>query len=101
MYSFSSYKDQCYNLGSPSPSPSCSPLNYLPAVSDEFKFSPVKGSPKTPIEQNNLKRKLDFDTESVSPSKKRRMLTKEEMEILLKNNNMHMEKALDKIEKKS
>ena len=95
MNSFASYKDQCYNPGSPSPNPISSPLNYLPATYSDFSFSPPKQTASTSEgARKNLKRKFDFDGSPESPSKKQKMVTKEEMVELLKANNVQMETAL-------
>ena len=98
MYSFSNYKDQCYNFGSPNPSPSCPPLRNLSTVSD-FDFSPIEGS----IEHNTAqksKRKRDFENFPQSPTKKQKMMTKEEMSDLLQENNKYVQGLLDKMDGK-
>ena len=63
MYSLASYKEQCYNFGSPNLAPTESPLNSLPkaGASEQFEFSPLKTSPiKTKIASRDrkCKRKL-------------------------------------------
>ena len=101
MYSFANYKDQCYNIGSPSPSPNNSPLKYLPTTSEEFDFSPVKEPYNAPEKNKSTqKRKYSCDSDCDSPQKRQRMLTKEEMQELLQNNNAQMQEALNKIDKK-
>ena len=43
MFTLKSYKDQVYNIGSPTPSPNSSPLESLPKIPDnEFVISPSK-----------------------------------------------------------
>ena len=56
MYSLQSYKDQCYNIGSPSPTPPKPPLTKLPKKLElQFDFSPTK--PKIVDEPTDSKSK--------------------------------------------
>ena len=80
MYSLNSYKEQVYNLGSPQPSPSRSPLKSLPKTdqSEDFEFSsPAIIAPTTP--SRNLKRKCVVSKQSNSP-KKPKMMTPQQIQ---------------------
>ena len=80
MYSLNSYKEQVYNLGSPQPSPSRSPLKSPPKTeqSEDFEFSsPAIIAPTTP--SRNLKRKCVVSKQSNSP-KKPKMMTPQQIQ---------------------
>ena len=71
--SLAKYKLQVYNPGSPFPSPTVGPLQSF-----------VK-NPDNPLKITfSSKRKCDFDSPPKSPSKKSRMLTKEDIRAMLK-----------------
>ena len=93
MYSLKSYTEQCYNIGSPKPSPRRSPFLELPANKDtsEFDFSPVdpETDPKvSPIKLSVTTRKppkrkfektiADPSFESENSPKRAKMLTKQD-----------------------
>ena len=84
MYSLKSYSEQCYNIGSPLPSPARSPFKELPPNKEsDFDFSP----PKT----KNIKaakRKLDSDSDFKMPNleaspKKVRTMDKDERQEMM------------------
>ena len=92
MNSLQSYKDQCYNIGSPSPTPSKPPLTRLPKkLESEFDFSPLKSPPKTtkirtktdrskiPTVSSSKKRKPETQGPPNKSPKKSKMCSKEEM----------------------
>ena len=97
MYSLSSYKEQVYNLGSPLPSPTRSPLKSLPKAdkTEDFVFlSPsVTKAPNTP--SRNLKRKCVTSKVSESP-KKPKIMTPQQMEDLL----VGLQSTLSKLDEK-
>ena len=84
MYSLNNYKEQCYNPGSPQPSPSQPPLRSLPkqtpALLDDFEFSILPSKIpkiKPPARKPTTKRKLDNTEPSEpnpSPPKKSNMM---------------------------
>ena len=74
MYSLNSYKEQVYNLGSPQPNPSQSPLESLPKVSQEFKFSDSKVTTRP-----KRKTTLSHISEPKSPAKKSKMMSIKEV----------------------
>ena len=94
MYSLKKYSEQCYNIGSPQPSPTRSPFQDLPPNKDlEFKFSPSsteKLSPlKIKVSRIPRKRKLassvldtSADNTEVSPKKARIMDKKVKEEFM-------------------
>ena len=92
MYSLKSYSEQCYNIGSPRPSPARDPFQELPASkgSDfEFSPSPKKAPPKLAVKiKKPTKRKLDISTDSiadeseVSPKKAKIMNKKDKEEFM-------------------
>ena len=68
MNSFKNYKDQVYNIGSPSPTPSVKPLETLPNTSQaDFDFS---GSP--PLKPKSTRSKIPKASSDISTSKKRK-----------------------------
>ena len=108
MYSLASYKEQCYNLGSPNITAVKSPLKNLPkaGVSEKFEFSPLKTSPiKTKIESRDrkCKRKLipSAETNEIatinSPTKKPKM---EDIKEMLEKSNKQMMEFMKSIDKK-
>ena len=109
MFTLQSYKEQVYNIGCPSQTPSKPPLKTLPQKLDrEFCFSPVKGTPesfkpkvvksKIPIKptRKQPKRKIDIaeESSSESPVKKLRMISKEEFDEAKKENQTNIDKVL-------
>ena len=82
MYSLNSYKEQVYNLGSPQPNPSRSPLKSLPKNDniDSFEFpSPAIKAPQTP--SRNLKRKCVTSQLTDSPKKLKTMTPQQMKEM--------------------
>ena len=62
MFTLKSYKDQVYNIGSPSPNPNSSPLKSLPKLPEkDFVISPSKVTlrPKRNKESKCLSRNQD------------------------------------------
>ena len=93
MYSLKSYTEQCYNIGSPKPSPSRHPFQELPASKDtsQFDFSPISEQTVSPIKISvtTRKRKLEHSTsdpepESFSSPKKARKMNKKDKEEFMK-----------------
>ena len=95
MYSLNNYKEQCYNLGSPQPSPSRPPLQTLPKatnqsdLTDSFVFpkitSKIPTKEKINTRERKSKRKVE-ETEFVppmSPPKKQKMMKEEELRTFL------------------
>ena len=86
MFSFKSYTEQCYNIGSPKPSPNRSPFKEFPIEKNpelDFQFSPL---PTT--SRKCVKRKLEgagvdsqFDIEK-SPKKPRVMDEKDKQDFM-------------------
>ena len=67
MYSLKSYSEQCYNIGSPLPSPARSPFEELPPNKEsEFEFSPICLNKVSPVKAQSkpVKRKLDTSSDS-------------------------------------
>ena len=110
MNSLDNYKDQVYNIGSPSPNPSKSPLKNLPkTVEKEFDFSeevvpntstvkPKRKNSKTKLPKvpgsSAAKRKLDReDNLGDSPPKRVKMMTPEMFEDYLKKVDEKNEKS--------
>ena len=100
MYSLKKYSEQCYNIGSPQPSPARSPFQELPPNKDlEFDFSPSPTKKLSPIKiratRKTSKRKLEssldtsVDDSEVSPKKARIMdkKTKDEFKAFLAEQN--------------
>jgi hypothetical protein len=94
MNSLESYKNQCYNVGSPSPNPIKSPLVKFPRKLDldsEFEFpAPLKPNPKTvksktkvcskiPTLPTPRKRRAASQESSTSSPKKPRIMNHDEM----------------------
>ena len=88
MNSLTSYKNQVYNIGSPSPSPSSSSLENLPKVVEkDFDFSENtdnKSKTKKQTKKNSrlprasaTKRKLELQDNPDSPPKKLKMISEE------------------------
>ena len=72
MNSLKNYKDQVYNIGSPSPTPSIKPLENLPNSSQaDFDFS---GSP--PLKTKPTRSKIPKVSSDISTSKKRKHSSK-------------------------
>ena len=111
MFTLQSYKDQCYNVGSPSPTAlSVSPAIASPSVSSEFTFPPKKRrnrEPKTKTLNSGLfitpskpqKRKTtDKDLEpSENSSKKAKMISKEEFDRAMTEERQQNQSNMDKI----
>ena len=100
MYSLNSYKEQVYNLGSPQPSPSRSPLKSLPKTdqsqSEDFEFSsPAIITPTTP--SRNLKRKCVVSKQSNSP-KKPKMMTPQQIQDMVSGLQSTISKLSEKFE---
>ena len=98
MYSLNSYKEQVYNLGSPQPNPSRSPLKSLPksAEVEDFVFSsPSIQTPVTP--SRNPKRKCVTSKLSDSP-KKAKMMTPKEIQEMFSGLQATMSKLTEKME---
>ena len=56
MYSLQNYKDQCYNIGSPSPTPAKSPVKRLPKTIDtQFAFTPIKSQVRLTLLQQKFR----------------------------------------------
>ena len=94
MNSLEAYKDQCYNIGSPTPNPRKTPLSNLPrSLDSDFEFASVKSpssskkrlgtceKSKIPLVASTRKRKsMSQDcTKSDSPVKKPRMMSSDEV----------------------
>ena len=91
MNSLKSYKDQCYNIGSPSPTPEKSPLKIFPKNLDlEFEFPKSKPpchsktkpvTSKIPLVKspNLRKRKIVGQDSQVQSAKKPKMMSAEEV----------------------
>ena len=95
MYSLNSYKEQVYNLGSPQPSPSRSPLKSLPKAKNDiienFVFpSPAIKAPQTP----SRKRKGVTSQLSDSP-KKLKTMTPQQMQEMFSGLQSSMLKLVD------
>ena len=97
MFSFNNYKEQCYNPGSPSPSPLRPPLQTFPQVNQSdslistFEFSP-NSEPITPIKvrinTRQAKRKGKEQLEDVllkTPTKKPKTMKEEELRSFFAN----------------
>ena len=110
MYSLENYKNQCYNPGSPNPTPKRPPLNSLPKSidTDSFDFSPAEPSLVSPLKlkigtrDRRCKRKLvsyseDESGPTSSSPKKAKM---EDLKEILQQNNQQMQAFMDKIDKK-
>ena len=110
MYSLENYKNQCYNPGSPNPTPNRPPLNSLPKSidTDSFDFSPAEPSLVSPLKlkigtrDRRCKRKLvsyseDESGPTSSSPKKAKM---EDLKEILQQNNQQMQAFMDKIDKK-
>ena len=86
MYSLTSYKEQVYNLGSPQPSPTRSPLKSLPRNNSSVEFEFPIPEPKTPIKKLPVracnKRKIVPNSEIFESPKKPKMMTPEEMQTM-------------------
>ena len=108
MFTLQSYKDQVYNIGSPDPNPSKPPLKTLPKkVDKEFTFSSVKkipvpvkhkvckpSIPTTPSRKSKRKVEIVDQSSSESPSKKLRMISKEEFDRANVENQQTMNRVL-------
>ena len=90
MFSLNNYKEQCYNLGSPEPSPSRPPLQAFPKVNHnellndfEFPLSPIK----IKINTRQSKKKAINDPEQINilktPTKKPKTMKEEELRAFL------------------
>ena len=112
MFTLKSYKDQVYNIGSPSPTPSESPLKRLPRKLDrEFAFSPVKAVPEPATRVKCLKSKIPIvptrkskrkveasgDEFTGSPLKKTKMISKDMFENAMKEERTTNQANIDKI----
>ena len=113
MFTLKSYKDQVYNIGSPSPSPPESPLKRLPRKLDQdFTFAPVKAIPVLEISKSKClkskipivpirksKRKVEsFDiTPLGSPVKKVKMMSKQEFDMAMEKERVGNQQNIDKI----
>ena len=86
MYSLNSYKEQVYNLGSPQPSPSRSPLKSLPKT-------PAIITAVTPSQ----KRKTAVHSQSESP-KKLKMMTPQQIQDMVTGLQSSMSNMTDKID---
>jgi hypothetical protein len=95
MNSLKHYKDQVYNLGSPSPTPSRSPLTSLPRnLETEFEFPETPSSKSKPKRNTNktkipkissaTKRKLECTEKTGSPPKKLKMMSEDQFQEYLK-----------------
>ena len=94
MYSLKSYSEQCYNIGSPQPSPARSPFQELPPNKEsEFEFSPKPPQVTPPADlkvtqtaRKQPKRKLatspDVDDSDNSAKKAKIMNKKEKQEFM-------------------
>ena len=91
MYSLQSYTEQCYNIGSPKPTPVRKPFEELPSTQEsEFDFSPNStpkiNQPKTHVTtRKQLKRKLvihepDLDIDSETSPKRAKIMNKKDKE---------------------
>ena len=109
MYSLKSYSEQCYNIGSPLPSPARSPFKELPPnKASEFEFSPTPSTKTSPVKtsRKQVKRKLNSVSESKdkvsenSPKKARIMdenVKKEFMEFLAEQSRISAQKITDSL----
>ena len=109
MYSLKSYSEQCYNIGSPLPSPARSPFKELPPnKASEFEFSPTPSTKTSPVKtsRKQVKRKLDSVSESKdkvsenSPKKARIMdenVKKEFMDFLAEQSRISAQKITDSL----
>ena len=86
MYSLKNYTEQCYNIGSPSPNPTRSPLKELPTsqIDSEYSFSPEN---LTRVRKDSLKRKIgdqdsDIESDSESVPKRVKMNKKDKAEFM-------------------
>ena len=96
MFSFNNYKEQCYNPGSPSPSPTRPPLQTLPKLNhsdslSDFQFpsnSEQESSSKIKIKTRQAKRKVKDQLEhspTTPPTKKPKTMKEEELRAFLTN----------------
>ena len=115
MNSLESYKNQCYNIGSPSPDPIKVPLASLSkSVASEFSFPAPNTSPKTSKPRTKINCKLPTPTSrkrgsssldpspTISASKKSKMMSPEELrerfDLQRKENHEILEKMTSRMD---
>ena len=86
MFSFKSYTEQCYNIGSPKPSPNRSPFKEFPAEKDpvsDFQFSPLPTQSRKCIKRKLAESDLDSQIDiNKSPKKPREMDDKDKQDFM-------------------
>ena len=94
MFSLQSYKDQVYNIGSPSPSPLDSPSKLPEKSEGDFSFSPVKPSLVT----RKSKRKIESSENSLEgPTKKAKMISKDQLDKAMEKERAVNKQNIDKV----
>ena len=111
MFTLKSYKDQVYNIGSPSPNPNSSPLKSLPKLPEKnFVISPSKvtlrpkrnkeskvGSPVTPPRKPKRKLVSADQSSGGSPLKKPKMISKEQFDEAMEKERVENKSNIDKV----
>ena len=111
MYSLKSYSEQCYNIGSPLPSPARDPFQELPANKNpesdfEFPPTPPKKVSQVKTSRKQVKRKLESVSNSnikvsENSSKKARIMDesdkKEFMDFLAEQSRINAQKITDSL----
>ena len=94
MFSLQSYKDQVYNIGSPSPSPLDSPSKLPEKSEGDFSFSPVKPSLVT----RKSKRKIESSENPLEgPTKKAKMISKDQLDKAMEKERAVNKQNIDKV----
>ena len=111
MNSLESYKEQCYNIGSPTPSPSKAPLTSLSkTIASEFTFTVPTSSPKSSQTRSKVpvpaaskttrSRKRSLSSQDSSPTsspKKSKMMSKEDLKEMFNQQRQENKEIMDKM----